>query len=334
MLKLTRRHGSAFWYVRGTVAGRRHDESTGIADKALAESYRAKREWELTRASIFGQRGHSTFAEACAGYLEHARDARFVDRLLDHFQTAPLASIDQPAADRAARALYPDAKPATLARQLYGPLTAILNHAHASGLCDKPAFRRPKLPPGRVRALTSKEAERLIAAAKHLRPLIIFLLYTGARAGEALNLDWRDVDLKRRHATFRATKNGETRGVPLPPRVVTALGEYPHRVGRVFLNRRGRPYSVEWSAGSPIAAAFASAVRAAAVAPLTPHDLRHTWATWHYQANRDLTALQKLGGWKTPAMVFRYAHANSGEFAAGAGRLPGAQMGDRKQRAR
>lgn len=334
MLKLAHRHGSSNWYVRGTVAGRRIDESTGLTDRALAEAYRAKREWELSHASVYGQRGRASFAEACALYLEHARDARFVAPLLDHFNTAPLASIDQAAADRAAKALYPGAKPSTLARQLYTPLTAIMRRAAASGLCDQVIFTRPRLPPGKTRWLTPGEAERLIASCakrlRHLRPLVVFMLYTGARAGEALTLEWREVDLDRAHVTFTDTKNGESRGVPLHPRVVAELQALKRRVGRVFLNRSGRPYSVEEGGGSPIARAFASAATAAKVQPLTPHDLRHTWATWHYQANRDLTALQRLGGWRTPTMVFRYAHANVDEFAATIGRLPaGEGSGDR-----
>lgn len=328
MLKLTRKAASPFWYVRGTVAGRRYDESTKTADRSLAENYRAKREWELTHASIFGQRGRVSFAEAAASYLERARDTRFVERLLDHFQAAPLSSIDQAAADRAARALYPDAKSSTLARQLYTPLSAILTHAAGLGWCDKPMLRRPKQPPGKTRWLTVTEAEALISACrgyrKNLRPLVIFMLYTGARASEALTLEWRDVDLTRAHVSFPETKNGEPRGVPLPPRAVSALAVLRHRTGRVFRNRSGRPYTISESGGSPIKNIFASAVTAAGIAPATPHDLRHTWATWHYQANRDFTALQKLGGWKTASMVFRYAHADKGEFAAGAGRLPGA----------
>jgi len=41
------------------------------------------------------------------------------------------------------------------------------------------------------------------------------------------------------------------------------------------------------------------------------HDLRHTWATWHYAEHRDLIRLQRLGGWKTLSMVTRYAHQSS-----------------------
>jgi integrase len=48
--------------------------------------------------------------------------------------------------------------------------------------------------------------------------------YTGARAGEALWLDWRSVDLARAHVTFPKTKNGDARGVPLREHVQTTLG--------------------------------------------------------------------------------------------------------------
>jgi integrase len=332
MLKLTRRHGSAHWYVRGTVAGRRLDESTGLTDRALAEAYRAKREWELSHASVYGQRGQTSFAEACALYLEHARNARFVGPLLDHFQTIALASIDQSAADRAAKALYPTAKPATLSRQLYTPLTAIMRHAAASGLCDPIRFRKPKLPPGKIRWLTEEESERLIDACRgrhwHYRALVVFLLYTGARAGEALTLDWRDVDLERAQVVFSKTKNGDARGVPLHPRAVAELKNLKHRAGPVFRTRSGSAFQITEGGGSPIAKGFAAIVAAAGLRDLTPHDLRHTWATRFYQATRNLTALQKLGGWRTASMVFRYTHANPSEFAIEIGRLPGEESGD------
>jgi integrase len=163
---------------------------------------------------------------------------------------------------------------------------------------------------------------------RSLRPLVTFLLYTGARAGEALGLDWRNVDLARRHVTFIDTKNGESRGVPLHPRVLAALGNLSHRDGEVFRRPDGFPYERGGSAGSNIKTAFRAACRRAGIADFSPHDCRHTWATWHYAANRDLGALQKLGGWKSVAMVMRYAHVNVGELQHTIDRLPGEILGN------
>ena len=69
----------------------------------------------------------------------------------------------------------------------------MLNHAAKRGLCAKRVIERPAQPKGRMRWLTFEEAERLIdACSPHLRPLVMFLLGTGARMSEALYLDWRE----------------------------------------------------------------------------------------------------------------------------------------------
>jgi integrase len=47
-----------------------------------------------------------------------------------------------------------------------------------------------------------------------------------------------------------------------------------------------------------IKTAWRGARRRAKLAPeLTPHDLRHTWASWHYALNRDLLLLKVEGAW-------------------------------------
>lgn len=44
----------------------------------------------------------------------------------------------------------------------------------------------------------------------------------------------------------------------------------------------------------------------------TPHDTRHTWASWHYEVHRHLLRLRDEGGWGTARMVERYAHRRPG----------------------
>ena len=262
-------------------------------------------------------------------YLEGGGEARFIEPLTDHFRAAKLAEIDQGAIAKAARKLYPDAAPSTVNRQLYTPMAAILHFAAENGLCEWRKIKRPKQPKGRVRWLRPEEAERLIdACAPHLRPLVTFMLYTGARVSEAIYLDWRDVDLGRRQAWFQETKNGETRGVPLHELVIVELGNMSHRDGAVF--RRpgtkarplGLPYARKEDEGGQIKTAFNGACKRAGITNFHPHDCRHTWATWHYAANRDLGELMELGGWKSEAMVMRYAHVNTGHLQAGIDKLP------------
>jgi integrase len=130
---------------------------------------------------------------------------------------------------------------------------------------------------------------------------------------EALYLDWREVDLASAHVTFLDTKNGEHRGVPLHPRLVHELRSLRQNQGRVFRTNSGAAYAEKEFGGGQTA--FRGACRRAGITDFTPHDCRHTWATWHYAANRDLIALMRLGGWKSERMVLRYAHVNVSQLA-------------------
>jgi integrase len=333
-LQLKRRPKSPNWIIRGTLRGIRIEESTGTSDKRVAEEIRAKREAEILAESVYGRRATSTFAAAALSYLESGGSKRFIAPVISFFGTIPLGKIDQDSIDRAARKLYPHGSPATRDRQCYAIASAILHHAAKRGWCAKPIIQRPKLPEGRVRWITIDEVDRLLTSCSdHLRPLVTFMLYTGARTGEALWLDWRDVDLTRAHVTFPKTKNGDARGVPLHPRAVAALGNLTGRTNEVFRKPDRKPYTRprnanDTSAGTRIKTAFSGACRRAGITDFHPHDCRHTWATWHYIANRDLIQLMKLGGWKSERMVMRYAHVNVSEFQKSIDKLPGGNYGD------
>ena len=222
-LQLVRRPKSPYWYIRGSIRGIRIEESTQIVDdgraisKRRAEEIRAKREVEIVEQSIHGRGVSETFAAALVSYLEAGKSKRYLDRVLEHFGTTPLARIDQDAIERGARKVYPNVSAATQNRQFFTPTVAVLKHAAKRGKCAMPVIERPdegtKPPPRWLRPRRSRAPDRGVRPAS--APAGDLPLYTGARVGEALWLDWRNVDLDRSHATFVKTKNGEPRGVPL-----------------------------------------------------------------------------------------------------------------------
>ena len=324
-LTIDRRHGTEYWYMRGTVRGQRVDESTRTKSKGEAQAICTRRERQIEKEHDEGPRATARFVTAANDYREVAKDDRFIDKLQDYFGDWVLSDIDQAAVDAFIRKECPKLKtPSAINRQVFTPLSAILNYASLSKLCDAPKFKRRKLGQDRIRWLKPEEAMRLRAAcAKHLRPLVTFLLYTGCRAGEAMALDWREVDLEARTAVFLVTKNGKPRPAPLVPVVLEALQALPHRTGKVFLTDEGRPYAVKLQSGGQFKSAFKSACVRAGIENFHPHDCRHTWATWHFKANGNLRELMELGGWKTMSMVTRYAHNNSDTLEAGALKLPG-----------
>lgn len=53
---------------------------------------------------------------------------------------------------------------------------------------------------------------------------------------------------------------------------------------------------------------------------VTFHTMRHSWASWHIQAETPIKLLQELGGWATLEMPLRYAHLSPGHLASYADR--------------
>ena len=69
----------------------------------------------------------------------------------------------------------------------------------------------------RLKTLSVDDINKLIAGAtnKLTMDLISFLVYTGCRKGEALNLKWDDVDLKNGVIAIKATKTRYDRRIPI-----------------------------------------------------------------------------------------------------------------------
>ena len=100
--------------------------------------------------------------------------------------------------------------------------------------------RRPPQGRPRNRRLQGDEEQRLLAACRDARNawlahFVALAIETGMRRGEILGLQWSNLDLERRVAFLAATKNGESRGVPLSTRAVATLRGLPASSnGRVF----------------------------------------------------------------------------------------------------
>ena len=326
-IHIIRRKDREGLYFDGKVAGRRIRGRAQSNNLALAREEASALEAEILRTVWHGERrGTRAFAEAVLSYLEAEPRSQNhkdrINRLLRATGDIPLAAVNQEKAIELKRKmLRPDAAPGTYTRAIVMPMRAVLHYAHNLGWCEPPHITAPRENPGRTLFLLPNEVERLIAAASpHLRPLLIFLIGTGARMAEAIELEWRDVDLIGARAIFWRTKGRKRRDAQLPPRVIAALANLTHREGPVFRwetkrDKEGRVRRVstyadrERRSGGHIRTGFAGALRRAALDPeYTPHDLRHSWASWHYALHKDLLRLKTEGGWSSVLLVERYAH--------------------------
>lgn len=309
-LKLYQRP-NGIYHIRGTVQGRRVDESARTRSRAEAEQIKARLEADLFKRAVYGDRAVATFAEAVEHYLLADKPADHLDALVRRIGLTPLKDIDQAFMDSLAAEMKPGSAPATRIRQIYTPVSAVMNHV-APTLCAPVRFKKPKGAGKRVDYLTPAEVETLLGfLPDHLAKLVTFYVATGCRATEALNLEWRDVSLASERAVFWETKSDYSRGVYLQHRARGALPARPDENGFVWLNASGQP----WHAYDAVNLMLRRHCEKNGFRHVHCHLFRHTWATWAYAVTRDLTLLMSQGGWKSPTMVLRYAHAASDDLA-------------------
>lgn len=169
---------------------------------------------------------------------------------------------------------------------------------------------KPKFKNSRDRSLTLQERERLLSICKsdegsYLYIVVSLALYTGARQGELLGLQWKDIDFQRRVVTFYATKNGDDRVVPLVKQAVELLADlnkvrridtalvFPRKDGKKPMDMRKR-----WE----------KAVKDAGLEDFHFHDLRHTAGSYLAMSGATLLEISHILGHKTLQMVKRYTH--------------------------
>jgi len=170
--------------------------------------------------------------------------------------------------------------------------------------------RRRRLPV----VLSPEEVQRLIGGAKNLyhRTLLLTLYGAGLRRSEVAHLKVRDIDSQRMLLRVDQGKGGRDREVPLSPTLLAALREY-------YRWMRPQTYLFPgtqdgWRADRPITtkpiweAVRLAAQRARIDKPVTPHTLRHSYATHLLEAGADLRTIQLLLGHADLSHTTVYLH--------------------------
>jgi integrase/recombinase XerD len=160
----------------------------------------------------------------------------------------------------------------------------------------------PKQPHKLPVVLSQDEVTRLIEAAPNrmYRTLLILLYGTGMRRTEASRLKVSDIDSQRMVIHIHSGKGLRDRDVPLTPKLLEVLRDYWRwKKPRVYLfpSKMGDP-SVEQPISDKTVwnACRAAATRAGIQKKLSPHTLRHCFATHLLEAGTDLRTIQLLMG--------------------------------------
>ena len=183
-------------------------------------------------------------------------------------------------------------------------------------LPDLPRMRIPMQVP---RVLTPSDVSRLLAALqtdKH-RALVMLAYGAGLRVTEVCRLRIDDIDAKRMLLHVRDAKRRRERYVMLSPKLLATLRAYwktSHPEGPYLFPGRG---SQQWMTRAAVHRVMAKAARRAGIAEkVSPHTLRHSFATHLLEAGTDLRTLQVLLGHGSLRSTMTYLHVSTARVQA------------------
>jgi len=260
---LYKRKDSPNWWMSFRIKGRRVFETTGTANRKLAQKIHAKRlteilegrwsvnEKERSSKALFKELAEEYVLWSCKQKGFRAKE-NIIGILVKVFGNYPLGAITTRHIERyQAKMLARGRAPATANRHL-----ATLKHMFTKAVDwemavdeDLKRVRRVKLLPEnnrRLRYLSRVESEALVKASEpHLRPIVITALNTGMRKGEILSLEWeRHVDLRHGFILLDVTKNGQRREIPINRTLREALQRIVRHIKSpyVFTSQKEKMY--------------------------------------------------------------------------------------------
>jgi integrase len=299
--------------------------------KADAKTWARDLESKLSKGEYADSEAeHRTLEDACKQYIKTHPDiasdhARIVNWWKDTHGRRTLAKVTTPwltgIRDDLAAGSYMvgpkghqterKRKPGTVNRHLTYLKTVLSYCVEIGWMPRSPAVK--KLTEGRrVRFLSDDELQALTAALAEcdervMLPFAFCAISSGARAGELLSLEWKDVDLAKGVATIHTSKSGEGRKLYFRGKALDLLKDYNKvrniKSPGVFLLNSGAPLT-----HSVYGKLFREALTKADIKEFRFHDLRHTAASYLAQNGATLLEIQQILGHKTPTMTARYAH--------------------------
>jgi integrase/recombinase XerC len=164
-----------------------------------------------------------------------------------------------------------------------------------------------------VRKLIEQRPETPTPATIRDRAILEILYSSGLRVSELVGLDWRDIDDEIGMLTVRAGKGAKDRVVPIGEPALDALKAWRPLLpipadpnAPVITNLRGTRLSTR-SVEKIVAQRL---IDAGVNSPITPHGIRHCFATHMLDAGADLRSIQEMLGHASLATTQRYTHVS------------------------
>jgi site-specific recombinase XerD len=170
-----------------------------------------------------------------------------------------------------------------------------------------PFGKRPKTLPA---VLSGEEVTRLLQCVRSLkhRTFLLTLYAAGLRLSEAAALTIADIDSQRMQLRIAYGKVAKERLVPLSPRLLSELRQYWKTVRSPTYLFPGKTFDVALSSTTIQKMCKQAVAKAGIRKHVTPHTLRHSYATGLLEAGVDLLTIGRLLGHRSFSTTMIYLH--------------------------
>ena len=179
------------------------------------------------------------------------------------------------------------------------------NHVLDKDISD---VQTPKVESSLPVVLTPDEVKTIIDTPSHTKSktMIMMLYSTGMRVSELVSLRWEDLEPERGVAWVREGKGDKDRMITLSDRIISVLDDIDNESEYVFSGQNG-----QMTTRNVQRVVKRAAERAGVDKKVTPHTLRHSYATHLLEDGNDLRLIQELLGHSNLQTTEIYTHVSS-----------------------
>lgn len=322
MAKLYKR-GKHYW-VTYEDNGKRIRKSLKTANKQFAEAYVGELSAKIIRKNLNLESKDRDLKQFVQEYIEYCRlnhsrrtyekDCDVINRLLVPFlekhKIAKISQINTILIEKYKAHRLEEIQEVSVNREI-DIIKAMLNRAvEWNYLHENPVKRVKKLPVKKraIRYLSKEEIDKLLKAVdEKWKPIIYTFLYTGLRKQELQFLRWEDIDLDKRQITIQNqdifhTKNYKPRIIDINDKLYEVLKGLKKNGTYVFGVKNDKPFLSNFDRG------FRQQRKKVGLNDVSPHILRHTFASHLIMSGVPLATVKELMGHQDIRTTMIYAH--------------------------
>ncbi|AOW19393.1 site-specific tyrosine recombinase/integron integrase [Urechidicola croceus] len=260
--------------------------------------------------------------EFIRGYVKYLKGKRysestvntyfyFVADFIEYIKDKPLNELNNRDVEKFIEDVFsPKKYSISTQRQLISAIKLLVKY-YPNCSIDEIKLSRPKKSRILPSILSKEEVINLLRCTKNLkhRAILAMIYSSGLRIGELINLKLSNIDIDRRQIIVQNGKNRKDRNVIMAESMIPLIMNYVQTYRPTFYFVEGEP-NKKYSASSIRAFLKRSCKNAGIVKRVTPHTLRHSYATHLLENGIDIRYIQELLGHAKTETTMIYTHVS------------------------